>query len=96
MISKPYGHTAIAICDRPKSAKLAKGTVVLADNGATRLVRLRIHARGGIAQLNSAAKRLRGILRLEQVEAYSRDEWVRAFGKGSEHGTRLGARGPCS
>jgi hypothetical protein len=74
---KPYGHSANVVCwawiDGP-------------DGDVRREVLRSIHRSGSRARIERAARLLRGFIRVEAVFEYTRDEWVRAFGVGSERG----------
>jgi hypothetical protein len=81
---KPFGHSAVAVCYRLPGSKLANGSKVVADNGATWLVEVPVHCQGPLTRLERSSRMMSGFQRLESVEAYTRDQWVRVYGMGSE------------
>lgn len=70
----PYGHSANVLVWRQW------------DGTSNREVLRSIHRSGSRARIERAARLLRGFIRVEAVFEYTRDEWVRAFGVGSERG----------
>lgn len=69
---KPFGHAAI-VERRPY--------------GKADFTQTLIRRRGSRSAVERAARLLSGFRQIISVEAYTKEEWIRSFGWGSEHGT---------
>ena len=70
--TKPFGHAAMV-----KRRKYGKADIV----------EVQIHRRGSRAVVERAARLLVGFREILSVDAYTKEEWIRVFGWGSEHGS---------
>lgn len=68
---KPYGHAAI---------------VIRREYGKTENTQIQIRRKGPRSAVEHAARMLSGFIELVSIDAYTREEWVRVFGEGTEHG----------
>lgn len=82
--NEPFGHSAVAVCYRRHGSRLAKGSKIVGDNGATVLVEVPVHCQGPLKRLERSCRLMSGFQRLESVEAYTQEQWVRVYGVGSE------------
>lgn len=71
MTDKPFGHSCIVTYRR---------------YGCSELCEREIHRRGPKSRVESAARMMSGYRSHRHVEAYTREQWVRVFGVGSETG----------
>lgn len=82
--AKPFGH-AVYILRR--KALPVKGPF----DEPFRDELIQIRRRGGRKALERACRLTRGFIRLaSEIEPYTAQEWVRAFGTGNERGTEYG------
>lgn len=81
MEGKPFGHSVKVVARR----RLAARGPLDIWNYEERIITVR--RRGTRRTLERAAHLVRGFIRMEsEIEAYSKEEWIRTFGNGSETG----------
>ena len=73
MSDKPYGHSCV---------------VTYRPYGKQDLVDKEIHRKGPRGRVESAARTMSGYAGHRDVIAYTREQWARVFGVGSETGRR--------
>lgn len=82
--NKPFGHSAWIIRRVRTAAKLPLDRTYYED-------RVQIRRRGSRKTLERAVRLVRGFIRMDgEIEAYTAEQWVRAFGTGNELGTPHG------
>lgn len=86
MIEKPFGHTATV------EVKQVVGTLPY-QTPRVEFVKRQIHRRGPRRVVERAARLLRCFVRVLSVEAHTREQYIAAYGNGTEHGPYPCSRG---
>ena len=81
---KPYGHSGVAVCHRRIGSRLPKGAKIVNENSVYWSVDVPVHSKGPLTRLERSCRLMRGFQRLESVESYTEEQWVRVYGRGSE------------
>lgn len=74
---KPFGH----------SVRVLRA---VRDGSGFREEEVEIHRRGSVKTIQRAARLVPGFIRMREIEEYTAEQWVRAFGSGNERGTEHG------
>ena len=87
---KPYGHAAVVKRHLRRKLRGGPQCLVLSQREVGSLIyqEVQIHRKGPRRNVERAARLLSGCDGIISVEAFTREEWVRVFGEGSEHGSR--------